>query len=143
MVGGQTRVVPPGPGADNPLVIGPAGTVHCSLGDWAKYARFWLRGLRGEAAVGETGDKALLRPETFLLLATAPDGGKYAAGWQSTNRAWGGDVLSESGSNGMNCAVIWLAPAKNFAALVTANHGAGQKATDDVASALVSELAKN
>ena len=36
--GKQRRPVPPGPNADNPLCIGPAGTVHCSIGDWAKFA---------------------------------------------------------------------------------------------------------
>ncbi|MEO0326066.1 MAG: serine hydrolase domain-containing protein [Myxococcota bacterium] len=29
--------VPPGPAADNPPALGPAGTVHCSLADWAKF----------------------------------------------------------------------------------------------------------
>ncbi len=142
LVRGQTRVVPPGLGADNPLVIGPAGTVHCSLEDWGKYARFWLRGLRGEPARGETGDKALLRPETFTQLASAPPGAKLAAGWIPANRSWGGDVLSHAGSNTMNYCVIWLAPAKNFAALVTTNHGSGAQACDDVAGALVTELGK-
>ena len=31
--------VDPGPGADNPVAIGPAGIVHCSIGDWAKFAK--------------------------------------------------------------------------------------------------------
>lgn len=147
MTGGQVRAVGPGTGADNPLVIGPAGTVHCSLEDWGKYARFWLRGLRGEVASGETGGgetggKALLKPETFLVLGTAPPGGEFAAGWKPVNRAWGGDVLTHAGSNTMNYCVIWLAPAKNFATLVTTNVGDASKACDDVSGAMISELSK-
>jgi len=39
--------VPPGPQADNPPAIGPAGTVHCSLADLAAYAAFHLTGEEG------------------------------------------------------------------------------------------------
>jgi CubicO group peptidase (beta-lactamase class C family) len=33
---------------DNPPVLGPAGTVHCSLRDWAAFAQLHLCGARGE-----------------------------------------------------------------------------------------------
>jgi len=41
MVWGRNPVIP-GPFADNPEVLGPAGRVHCSLMDWGKYAALHL-----------------------------------------------------------------------------------------------------
>ena len=49
-----------GPDMDNPPVMGPAGTVHCPLRDWAKFIADQLRGARGE--------KALLKEETYKRL---------------------------------------------------------------------------
>src|SRR5438046_10756517 len=58
--------VPPGPGADNPLAISPAGAVHCSLGDLAKYAAFHM--------AGERGQNKLLTAESFKKLHTVVAG---------------------------------------------------------------------
>src|SRR5579871_4995865 len=52
----------PGPFSDNPEVIGPAGTVHCSIGDWAKYIELHLN--------GEQGGARLLTPATLQRLHT-------------------------------------------------------------------------
>lgn len=41
-----------GPDADNPPVMGPAGTVHCSLSDWGKFISDQLRSARGGAGRG-------------------------------------------------------------------------------------------
>jgi CubicO group peptidase (beta-lactamase class C family) len=129
--------VPPGPGSDNPAAIGPGGTVHASVGDWAKFAALHLRGARGE-------DRLLAR-ETFARLHAPPEGAKggdrYAGGWAVTERPWGGRVLTHSGSNTMWYCVAWLAPEKDFAVLVCANRGgeAGAKGTDEAAGILVRE----
>src|SRR5437868_1794614 len=71
-----------GPLVDNPEVMGPAGTVHCSLADWARFIADQLGGLRGGGA--------LFPPETYTRLHTAPFGGGYAFGWLVTERPWGG-----------------------------------------------------
>lgn len=121
-----------GPDVDNPPVLGPAGTVHLPLGDWAKFVADMLRGLRGE--------KALLMPETYQKLQTPPFGGDYALGWLIAERDWGGgSVLMHSGSNTMNFAVVWIAPARDFAVLVACNRGgqAAFKACDEAASKLI------
>src|SRR5579871_107989 len=34
---GKLTAIEPGPASDNPPSLGPAGTVHCSLDDWAKF----------------------------------------------------------------------------------------------------------
>jgi CubicO group peptidase (beta-lactamase class C family) len=121
-----------GPDVDNPPVLGPAGRVHCTLADWAKFIADQLRGARGE--------KALLKPETYRKLHTPPFGGDYALGWLVTDRGWGGGaVLTHAGSNNMNLAVVWMAPLRDFAVLVVTNQGgeAAAKACDEAASALI------
>ena len=40
-----------GPAIDNPPIMGPAGTVHCSLADWARFVADQLRGLQGHGAL--------------------------------------------------------------------------------------------
>ena len=111
---GKLVAVPPGPGDDNPAAIGPAGSVHCNLEDWAKFALLHL--------LGSHGDTALLKKAGFDKLHTAPPGQDYAMGWLAVTRPWaGGVLLTHAGSNTMNFAVIWLVPEKNFAVLVATN----------------------
>jgi CubicO group peptidase (beta-lactamase class C family) len=112
------KAIAPGPLADNPAVIGPAGTVHCSLGDWAKYAAFHLRGARGE--------EPRLPADVFQKMHTPASGDdeNYAFGWIATDRDWaGGKALTHGGSNTMWFAVIWLAPQRNTAYMAATNVG--------------------
>jgi CubicO group peptidase (beta-lactamase class C family) len=120
------KPVEPGPFADNPPAIGPAGRIHCSLGDWAKFVTWHLN--------GERDGKGLLKPESFVVMHGAV--GEYAMGWAVAQRAWGGGkVLTHAGSNTMWFAVTWLAPQKGFAVLVGCNQGGDQaKKACDVAS---------
>jgi hypothetical protein len=126
------RPIEPGPIADNPPVLGPAGTVHCSVGDWAKYILEHVR--------GESGGSKLLKSETFKRLHTPRPGEDYMGGWMVTEREWGGGkVLTHAGSNTMNFCVAWLAPLRDFAVLVMTNQG-GEKAAlacDKAASQLI------
>ncbi len=124
--------VVPGPYADNPPAIGPAGTVHCTIQDWAKFVSAHL--------TGESGDGEYLKTATFKKLHTPLDGQEYAMGWQTAERRWaGGRALTHSGSNTMWYCVTWIAPAKDFAVLVTCNQGgpAAAKACDEAAGALI------
>jgi CubicO group peptidase (beta-lactamase class C family) len=121
-----------GPAVDNPQVLGPAGTVHCSLADWASFIADQLR--------GEQGNGALLKPESYKMLHKPPFGGDYALGWLVVERPWGGgQVWTHAGSNTMNYAVVWVAPLRDFAVLVCANQGGptAAKACDEAASALI------
>ncbi|HEY3242230.1 MAG TPA: serine hydrolase domain-containing protein, partial [Phycisphaerae bacterium] len=126
--------IEPGPAADNPAAIGPAGTVHCTIGDWAKFVALHLAGARGAAR--------LLKPETFGKLQIPPEGGDYAMGWRVVQRDWaGGRALTHAGSNTLWFAVVWIAPEKNFAVLVACNQGGEQaaKACDEVVGALIQD----
>ena len=122
-----------GPETDNPAVMGPAGRVHMNLNDWGLFIADFLRGINGKPA--------LAKQEVYQKLTKIPFGGDYAIGWISCERPWGGGtVLTHAGSNTMNFCVVWMAPARDFAVLVTCNQG-GERATkacDEVASELIS-----
>ena len=112
--------------------MGPAGTVHCSLADWAKFIADQLRGFDGHGA--------LFGPDIYSRLHTAPFGGDYAYGWLVAERPWGGGtVYTHAGSNTMNYAVVWMAPKRDFAVLVTTNQGGNDAVagTDEAAAALI------
>lgn len=126
----------PGPAADNPPALGPAGTVHASLFDLAKY-------LMCHARKG-TGDGIhLLKPETFQRLHTPEKGENYAFGWSVTHRPWArGTALTHTGSNTQWFSNAWIAPGKQAALLVLTNIGDGKdgrgfKVTDEVIGKLV------
>jgi CubicO group peptidase (beta-lactamase class C family) len=106
--------VEPGPIADNPVAIGPAGIVHCSIEDWSRFV----------AASLPSAKIKLVKPETLEKLHTpAPGEPKYAMGWViADNQPWAaGPALTHGGSNTMWYAVAWLAPQKDFAVLVACN----------------------
>lgn len=120
-----------GPDMDNPPVMGPAGRIHCTIQDWAKFAQDQLRGARGEPG--------LLKPESYKKIQT-PAYGDYAFGWSVAERSWGGGtVLNHVGDNTMNCADVWIAPKKNFAVLVCVNESGDTafEAADAAAVAMI------
>jgi CubicO group peptidase (beta-lactamase class C family) len=129
------EAVPPGPRADNPLAISPAGAVHCSLGDLAKYAAFHLAGERGESK--------LLTAESFTKLhAVAASNDDYALGWMVLKRSWAnGRALMHNGSNTMFYVVVWMAPDKNCAVMVASNIGIGAAfaGCDEVAAKMIGQ----
>jgi CubicO group peptidase (beta-lactamase class C family) len=135
MENGKLRPVEPGPLSDNPPILAPGGTVHCSMRHWAAFIAAHLNGPNGRSG--------LLEPETFERLHTPDFKGNYAGGWRITHRQWGGGkVLTHTGSNNMNFAVVWMAPKKKFAVLVASNQGKGDvaKACDETAWALIKKF---
>ena len=126
-----------GPDMDNPPVMGPAGRIHCSIQDWAKFVQDQLRGARGAPA--------LLKPESYQKLQTPPFGGDYALGWTVVQRGWaGGKALNHGGDNTMNFANVWVAPGRNFAILVCVNQSGDTafQATDEAVAAMIDLLKK-
>jgi len=129
---GKRTPLEPGPLIDNPPAIGPAGTVHASIRGWAAFVKAHLDGVRGR--------KTPLAITQWKHLHMPPFGGTYALGWGTAERGWaGGTALTHAGSNGMNYAVVWLAPKRDFAVVVCTNTGAdaAPKACDDVAAATI------
>ncbi len=121
-------LIRPGPMADNPPSIGPGGTVHASIRDWAQFVREHLRGGRGE-------DGLLLQAETYTRLHRGQKTGsgieEYALGWKIVHRAWAqgkkrgdsGRCLHHGGSNNSWFSLVWVAPELDFAVLCTTNIG--------------------
>jgi CubicO group peptidase (beta-lactamase class C family) len=126
-----------GPEMDNPPVMGPAGRVHCSIRDWAKFIQDQLRGARGQPA--------LLAPASSQKLHRPPFGGDYALGWIVAQRPWGGGtVFNHGGDNTMNCANVWIAPGRDFAILACVNQSGDRafEATDEAITAMIDLLAQ-
>ncbi|MBL9172593.1 MAG: beta-lactamase family protein [Verrucomicrobiales bacterium] len=136
-LGDRNVPIEPGPSADNPPAIGPAGTMHGSLLDLSQYAAFHLRGHRA--------DTPMLTREAMVRLHTAVPGNEgYGGGWIVTTRPWAnGLVLTHSGSNRQWYSVLWLAPERQFAVAATCNVAApsgpnpGAAATEQVVSTLI------
>lgn len=117
--------VEPTPDADVDPIYSPAGGLHLSIGDWARYVRWVL--------AAEAGHQTLLSPGTASALTTsvvsADGGGYYALGWFVFDRAWaGGRMLWHNGSNQMNYSVAALAPGRRFGVIVVTNQGPGSTA---------------
>jgi CubicO group peptidase (beta-lactamase class C family) len=121
---------------DNPPALGPAGTVHCSISDYLKFADFHAS--RGKRPPG------LLAPELFDKLHTPPAAATYAMGWGTGKRGWAkGLVLTHAGSNTMNYFIVWIAPTIEFS-VVAASNAAGpslNKELDQVVGKLVQRYA--
>jgi CubicO group peptidase (beta-lactamase class C family) len=121
-----------GADADNPPSLGPAGTCHGTLAEYAKFVADQLQ--------GSVGKKALLPANIYTDLHTPPSGADYALGWRVAERDWaGGTVLNHTGSNTMNYSVIWMAPAKGFAVVAASNRGGDKTAAacDEACSLLI------
>ncbi|HRK33375.1 MAG TPA: serine hydrolase domain-containing protein [Candidatus Hydrogenedentes bacterium] len=128
------EVVEPGIEADNPPAIAPAGTVHCSIGDWAKFIQLHL-----DAAAGKP---RLLSAESFQKLHTPANdlSPAYGMGWGVVDRDWaGGRTLTHNGTNTMWFCAVWMSPQKGVAVMAATNQGgkAAEKAVDDAVSMLI------
>lgn len=124
--------VPPGKFVGNPSAIAPAGLVHLTVGDFARYTAFYAAKCR-----------KLLKEESFKKL-TQPVKNNFALGWVAVNRSWGGNVITHDGSNTMNYAVMWIAPEKNFSVVVMTNTFGGDvmKGVDEMAGQLIVKFLK-
>lgn len=78
--------IKPGPEADNPPVIAPAGGVRCSIKDWAKFAIFHLEGIQGKSSI--------LSPKSFHYLHTDHYLQGYSLGWNIVERVWANEIMA-------------------------------------------------
>jgi CubicO group peptidase (beta-lactamase class C family) len=142
---GTLKAMLAGPNGDNPEMIGPAGTVHLSILDFATWAG-WNTG------EGKRGP-ALVKPETLRKLHTpvvdipprpdakpgTPPPGKYGLGWGTVSLPFAPEPLVfHGGSNQMNLAYIILQPSADFGMVMGTNVG-GDK-PDNALKALTQEL---
>jgi len=102
---------------DNPRSLGPAGTVSCTISDWAKF---------GQLHLGDGGD--YISTESMSKLHEVRNASaRSALGWFSYKRSWaGGTALTHTGSNLFNFAIVWIAPTKKKGVMVATNIGDGK-----------------
>ena len=118
---------PQRPEADNPAVLGPAGTAHMSLTDHARFARLFLTD--GAGFLTRASISALTTP-------AAGEANDYAFGWGViAERPWArGPVLLHEGSNTLWHSVVIVGPQRGLAVLTAANAtGPGGRAAQGLA----------
>lgn len=119
-IGDDKRLHPVAPTeiADFPAVLAPAGGVHLSLADYARFVRVFL-----------TDGGGWLKPETLTRLGRPWGGqdGDYGLGWRATaGEGWAqGPLLQSDGSNTLWHAQVQLAPARGIAVIACANAETG------------------
>jgi len=107
----------PGPGSDSRQAIGPAGTIHTTMDD---YAMFMFAHLEGEL-----GFSGLVSADTFRFLHEAVGGHDYALGWQiQNNQPWAlGPLLHHTGTNLRWFANAGIIPGLNSGIFIAINAG--------------------
>jgi len=127
---GKPRPVDPStPDADNPPALGPAGTAHMAMGDYARWLRLFL-----------TGGGGVLKPQTIRKLTTplGSDANPYAMGWGVIDDPRG-PLLTHSGSNTMWFCSAIVIPSRKVAVAAFSNYAedsSGRKAVQTLAKAL-------
>jgi CubicO group peptidase (beta-lactamase class C family) len=147
LVDGKPKPMLAGPNGDNPLILGPAGTMHMSVLDFAK----WVAWHAGEGK----RPPALVSPDTVKKLHTpvigtgvrenAPPGtpktGGYALGWGQVIEDWApAPAITHTGSNTMNLAAAMFWPETDFGFVMMTNIAG--PAADRALKKLAAELYK-
>ena len=98
--------------SDNPAIMSPAGRMHLTLADWAKFQRVFLD--RGGG---------FLRPETVerLLTPAAGRGQRQSPGWAPAGGL--GASLGQQGSNARWVATALIDESRERTAMVVCNEG--------------------
>jgi CubicO group peptidase (beta-lactamase class C family) len=95
--------------------FGPAGHIHCSIEDFARFAAFHLAGLRGQDGV--------MKAQTIERLHTPPANGDYAGGWWIRETKEGEFYHEHTGSGGTFYTWITLYPESDLGIVIATNCG--------------------
>ena len=129
---GSYQAVEPGPGADTPEALGPAGRVHLSMGDYGRFLAAHIAGARGV--------DGLVSAATFARIHLQAPGTASGLGWLLAVRGWAdGIALHHEGSNQLWYANAWFAPERDFGLLAITNAGQerGFRTTEATVTALI------
>jgi CubicO group peptidase (beta-lactamase class C family) len=117
------------PLADNPPFLGPAGTMHMTVGDLARWGQEHLR--------GERGVDGLLRAVTFRRLHAPPrPDAMYALGWV-VRREGDRRTIWHNGSNTLWYAIVAFDPEADLGVVIATNGSIGAARVIDAAAAEV------
>ncbi len=116
-----------------PAMYAPAGFLHMSLGDWARFNLDQLAGAKGQGK--------LLSPASYKLMQTAQPNSPAGLDWgvQPSIAGRAGPVLVHQGSDGNWLAIATLFPEQGTGALVVAN-AAEDMGADQVLQAVFMQL---
>jgi len=104
------KVIANNPLADNPPVLAPAGRMHSSVPDLAKYVQ------------AHVSMDPIVSKDGWRTLHEQVPGGEMALGWIVAGRSWAkGNALTHAGSNTMNYSLIWVAPNAGFGLIACTN----------------------
>jgi len=127
--------------ADNPLVLGPAGTAYASMADWAAF-------LQAHIGAG-AGEDPLIDADAYRMLHTPPPGNampgmpgfEYASGRISVSTAFGGGLLHDGSNTGWYCMALVL-PDADLGFLVVCNgaYARRQAACGEVSGQLMAAI---
>lgn len=128
LVDGKLHAMLAGPAGDNPPLLGPAGTAHMSVGDFATWGS-WMagQGKRGPQLIKPATFKKLITPVISMAPAstqktTVSGAASYALGWASVKMPWSdGPLVFHGGSNELNKAYIWVDAEHDATIVVVAN----------------------
>jgi CubicO group peptidase (beta-lactamase class C family) len=133
---GSLVAIPPGPEADSSVAIGPAGTVHLSMSDYAKFMFAHLE--------GERGIPGLVSAETFQFLHQPVRNSSYALGWSvDDGHAWAnGPLFFHLGSNLRWLTNAGIIPGLNTGVLIVTNaaNDDAYDASDELAEKLLNRI---
>ena len=116
IAGVLTPVMPTDLQSDNPPALGPAGTIHCSMRDWLRFAKAHLDGFNGR-------DTVALTARGFAKLHEDYKGQGYTSGGFIYEKREGKTYLGHNGTNGMNFALLVLDTANDKAYVSVTNAG--------------------
>jgi CubicO group peptidase (beta-lactamase class C family) len=123
---GSLLPVEPGVFGDNPAVLGPAGRLHMTIADLARWGQEHLRGERGGDGIVNAG--------TFQRLHRPPAGADYALGW--VVRTIGGRrAIWHNGSNTLWYAAVAFDPVADRGVAIATNGSIGAQAAVEAALA--------
>lgn len=128
----QGMAVDPGnPGSDNPLAMGPAGTVHMDLADYSRFLGAFLN---------DASDWLTPPTRAVLMQPVGTGAPRYAGGWIVVDgQPWAkGSALTHDGSNTLWYASAWIAPGIGRAFVAVSNDAErGGAACEDLIRGLI------
>jgi CubicO group peptidase (beta-lactamase class C family) len=114
---------------DNPEALAPAGMVHCSIEDWAKFISLQL-----------TEENSILERKYLNKLIEPVGSHFYAGGWGVAEQDWAkGTMLSHAGSNGVWYASV-VVTLKLDRAFVVATNSRDFGVTEDVCIEMTNKM---
>ncbi|PKP34570.1 MAG: penicillin-binding protein [Bacteroidetes bacterium HGW-Bacteroidetes-17] len=107
--------------------LGPAGRIHCTIEDWAKFLSLQLT------------NKNQILDQVFLNKLIEPVG-FYAGGWGVSKQDWAkGSLITHNGSNGRWFTTVLVAPELNRAFVVSTN-SRDFSVTEDMCNEIITKL---